>query len=482
MKLSTTEEAEDAAATSIAPADEASTFWSTIRESLAGSHRDYTDGDIRRAILLLAIPMVLELSLESVFAVVDVFFVSRLGADAVATVGLTESMLTIMYAVLAGLSVGAMATVARRIGEKNPDGAARAAVQAIFLGIIVAIPTGIAGGLFAPRLLEMMGAGPGVVANATYTRIMLGMNGVIVMLFLMNAVFRGSGDAAIAMRVLWLANAINICLDPCLIFGLGPFPRLGVVGASVATTTGRGIGVLAQFYWLSRGTGRVKIRREHVRVDPRVMLNMVRLSGSAVLQALVNTTSYVGLVRIIATFGSVPLAGYTIAIRMVIFAMLPSWGLSNAAATLVGQNLGAKKPDRAETSVWRTAFYNMVFLGFVGFFFFAFAPQLVGAFTRDADVAAYGIRCLRIVSSGFLFYAYGIVLTQAFNGAGDTLTPTLLNLLCFWVFEIPFAYLLARVWKVGPQGAFWAITVAFSLLAVLSAALFRRGKWKFKHV
>jgi len=311
---------------------------------------------------------------------------------------------------------------------------------------------------------------------------MLGMNGVILMLFLINAVFRGSGDAATAMRVLWLANAINICLDPCLIFGLGPFPRLGVTGASVATTTGRGIGVLFQLYWLWRGEGRVAIRREHVRLDPTVMLNMVRLSGSAVLQALVNTTSYVGLVRIIASFGSDALAGYTIAIRMVIFAMLPSWGLSNAAATLVGQNLGAGKPDRAETSVWRTAFYNMLFLGAVGALFITFAPQLVSAFTSDPAVAPYAVRCLRIVSGGFLLYAYGIVLTQSFNGAGDTLTPTLLNLLCFWLFEIPFAYILARVLHFGPQGAFLAIAIAFSMLAVLSAVIFRRGRWKLKRV
>src|SRR5207247_2107429 len=338
-------------------------FLSTIRESLAGSHRDYTEGDIGRAILLLAIPMVLELSLESVFAVVDVFFVSRLGADAVATVGLTESMLTIVYAIAMGLSVGAMATVARRIGEKNPDGAARAAVQAIALGVFVSIPTGIAGALLAPRLLALMGAGPGVLANSSYTSVMLGMNGVILMLFLINAVFRGSGDAAIAMRVLWLANAINICLDPCFIFGLGPFPRLGVTGASVATTTGRGIGVLLQVYWLWRGKGRVVIRRSHLGLDPRVMLNMVRLSGSAVFQSLVNTTSYVFVVRIVATFGSDALAGYTIGIRMIIFALLPSFGMSNAAATLVGQNLGAGKPDRADTSVWRTALFNMVCLG-----------------------------------------------------------------------------------------------------------------------
>lgn len=457
-------------------------LWSAIREALAGSRRDYTQGAIGRAILVLAIPMVLELALESVFAVVDVFFVSRLGADAVATVGLTESMLTIIYAVAMGLSVGAMATVARRIGEKNPDGAARAAVQAVALGIIVAVPSGIAGAVFGRRLLAIMGATPGVLANSSYTSIMLGMNGVILMIFLINAVFRGAGDAAIAMRVLWIANVINICLDPCLIFGLGPFPRLGVTGASVATTTGRSIGVLLQLFWLWRGNGRVAIQRVHMRLEPRVMMNMVRLSGSAVVQALIGTTSYVGLVRIIAAFGSAPLAGYTIGIRMIIFALLPSWGMSNAAATLVGQNLGAGKPDRAETSVWRTAFYNMLFLTGVGVVFVTFAPLLVSAFTTDPAVAPYAIGCLRIVSSGFMFYAYGMVLTQSFNGAGDTWTPTLLNLLCFWFFEIPFAYILAHTLHAGPKGAFWAIAVAFSMLALLSAALFKRGRWKLKRV
>ena len=461
---------------------ESTSLWSAIRESLAGSHRDYTTGPIDRAILLLAIPMVLELALESVFAVVDVFFVSQLGADAVATVGLTESMLSIIYAAAIGLSVGAMATIARRIGEKDGDGAARAAVQAVALGVLVAVPAGICGAVFARPLLVLMGATPGVLANSSYTTIMLGMNGVILMLFLINAVFRGAGDAAIAMRVLWIANAINLCLDPCFIFGLGPFPRLGVTGASVATTTGRSIGVLLQLYWLWRGRGRIVIERRHVRLDPRVMLNMLRLSGSAVFQSLVNTTSYVALVRIVAAFGSDALAGYTIGIRMILFALLPSWGLSNAAATLVGQNLGARQPDRAETSVWRTAFFNMCVLGAVSVVFLAFAPVLVSAFTSDAAVGPHAIRCLRIVSSGFVFYAYGMVLTQAFNGAGDTQTPTLLNLLCFWAFEIPLAYLLAHGLGFGAEGAFWALALAFSLLAVLSAVLFRRGRWKLKRV
>jgi len=434
-------------------------LWSAIRESLAGSHRDYTEGAIGRAILLLAIPMVLELALESVFAVVDVFFVSRLGADAVATVGLTESMLTIIYAVAIGLSIGAMATVARRIGEKDGDGAARAAVQAIALGVIVAVPAGICGAFFARPLLGLMGATPGVLANSSYTTIMLGMNGVILMLFLINAVYRGAGDAAIAMRVLWLANAINICLDPCFIFGLGPFPRLGVTGAAVATTTGRGIGVLMQLYWLWRGTGRVVIRRSHLRLDPRVMLGMLRLSGSAVLQSLVNTTSYVAVVRIVAAFGSDAVAGYTIGIRIIVFALLPSFGLSNAAATLVGQNLGA-----------------------VSVIFLAFAPLIISAFTTNPAVVPYAIRCLRIVSAGFVFYAFGMVLTASFNGAGDTFTPTMLNLFCFWLFEIPLAYVLARPLGFGPQGVFASLALAFSLLAVLSAVIFRRGRWKTKRV
>ena len=468
--------------TEIISAAESTTLWSAIRESLAGSHRDYTDGSIGRAVMLLAIPMVLELALESVFAVVDVFFVSRLGADAVATIGLTESMLTITYAAAIGLSVGATATIARRIGEKDSEGAARSAVQAVALGVFVSVPIGLLGATFARPLLKLMGATPGVLANSAYTTIMLGMEGVILMLFLINAVFRGAGDAAIAMRVLWLANTINLCLDPCFIFGLGPFPRLGVTGAAVATTTGRGIGVLAQLYCLWRGKGRVVIKRRHIRLDPRVMLNMLRLSGSAVVQALVNTTSYVIVVRIVAAFGSSALAGYTIGIRMIIFALLPSWGMSNAAATLVGQNLGAGKPDRADASAWRSAFYNMCFLAGVSVIFVAFAPALVSMFTSDPSVTPYAIRCLRIVSSGFVFYAYGMVLTQAFNGAGDTLTPTLLNLLCFWAFQIPLAYGLARTLGLGPQGVFWALALAFSLLAVLSAAIFRRGHWKLKRV
>jgi putative MATE family efflux protein len=457
-------------------------WWATIRESLAGSHRVYTEGDIGRAILLLAIPMVLELALESVFAVVDVFFVSQLGADAVATVGLTESMLTIVYAAMAGLSVGAMATVARRVGERDLDGAARAAVQAIALGVIVAVPLGICGFVFSKPLLILMGATPGVLAHSSFTTIVLGGNIVIVMLFLINAVFRGAGDAAIAMRVLWIANAINIVLDPCLILGLGPFPQLGVTGAAVATTTGRGIGVLVQLTVLWRGKGRVAIRREHMRIDPQVMMSMVRISGSAVFQSLIATTSWVGLVRIIASFGSVAVAANTIAIRIVIFALLPAWGLANAAATLVGQNLGAGKPERAEASVWRACVYNLVTLGTVGALFVIFADGIVGMFTGDPIVKPIAAQGLRIIGSGFPFYAYGFVLTQSFNGAGDTWTPTIINVFCCWLGEIPIAYVLARPLGLGPTGAFWAVPIAFSSMAVVSAIIFRRGHWKLKRV
>lgn len=462
------------------PAD---SLWSTIRQSLAGSHHgEYTDGPIGRAILLLAVPMVLELVLESVFAVVDVFFVSRLGADAIATVGLTESMLTIIYAVAVGLNVGAMATVARRVGERDHDGASVAAVQAIALGIIVAVPLGLTGVLFARPLLALMGATPGVLAHASFTTIVLGCNGVILLLFLINAVFRGAGDAAVAMRVLWTANAINICLDPCLIFGLGPFPQLGVTGAAVATTTGRGLGVALQLYVLSRADGRIVIRRRHLRLHFGVMMSMVRLSGSAVFQTLVATTSWVGLVRILATFGSAAVAGCTIAIRIIMFVLLPSWGMSNAAATLVGQNLGARKPDRAETSVWLAAFYNMLFLAGVGVLFVAFADPIVSTFTSDEAIKPIAVQGLRIVSAGFPFYAYGYVITQSFNGAGDTMTPTLINVCCLWLGELPLAYALSRTLGLGPPGVFWAVAVAFSVMSVVGALVFRQGRWKTKRV
>ena len=421
--------------------------------------------------------------MESVFAIADIFWVSKLGADSVATVGITESMLALIYAVAIGVSISATATVARRTGEKDPEGAASAAVQAIALGIALAIPIGVAGALLTPKLLTFMGGSPALVATGwRYTAIMLGGNVVIMLLFLINAIFRGAGDAAIAMRVLWFANILNIVLGPCFIFGLGPFPKLGVTGAALATAIGRGSGVLFQLWTLWRGRGRVVIRRRHLKLDPAVMLRMLRLSGNAMFQILIGTASWIGLVRIISGFGSAALAGYTIGIRIIVFALLPSWGMANAAATMVGQSLGAGKPDRAERSVWIAGFYNMIFLGVVGLAFVIGAPFLVSLFTSDPAIVPYGVACLRYVSYGFLFYAYGMVLTQAFNGAGDTWTPTWLNLFVFWLWEIPLAYLLARVLGWGPRGVFLAITVAFSTLAVASAAVFRRGRWKLKKV
>jgi putative MATE family efflux protein len=458
-------------------------FWPTVREALRGSRQDFTQEALGRAVLLLAVPMVLEMVLESVFAVVDVFWVAHLGADAVATVGITESMLALIYAVAIGLSMGATATVARRIGEKDPDGAARAAVSSIALGIAVALPIGIAGAILAPKLLSLMGGSPQLVASgAGFTRIMLGFNGVILLLFLINAIFRGAGDAAVAMRVLWLANIINLALDPCLIFGLGPFPRLGVMGASVATTCGRGTAVLVQMWILARGRGRIAIRRRHLSIAPAEMLRLLKISANGIVQAAIGTASWIGLVRIMSAFGSAALAGYTIGIRIIVFAILPSWGLSNAGATLVGQNLGAKKPDRAEKSVQIAGLYNMIFLGAIGLLFVILAEPIVRLFTGDPAIEPIGADCLRTVSYGFLFYAWGMVITQAFNGAGDTFTPTVINLFCFWLWEIPIAYLLSRYTRLGVRGVFYAITIAFSTLAVVSFSTFRRGKWKTTRV
>jgi putative MATE family efflux protein len=457
--------------------------WAIVRESMRGSRRDYTEGPIGQAIVLLAIPMVLEVALESVLAVVNVFWVGRLGADAIATVGLTESMLALVYAVAMGLSMGAAATVARRIGEKDPERAASAAVQSIALGIVVAVPIGIAGATLAPRLLMAMGAQPSVIATgARFTAIMLAANVVILLLFLINAIFRGAGDASIAMRSLWLANIVNLLLDPCFIFGLGPFPRLGVTGAAVATCIGRGSGVLFQVWTLSRGRGRIVIGRRHLSVDPAAMLRLLRVSANGIFQVAVGTASWIGLVRIVSSFGSAALAGYTIGIRIVIFAIFPSWGMSNAAATMVGQNLGAKKPDRAERAVWIAGFYNMIFLGTLGALFALFTRPLIGLFTADPQVLAYGADCLRFVSYGFPLYAFGMVFTQAFNGAGDTWTPTKINLFCFWFWEIPLAWVLAVRARMGPRGAFVAVMVAFSTLALVSGTLFRRGRWKEKKI
>jgi putative MATE family efflux protein len=458
-------------------------FWASVGQALRGIEHDYTSGPIGRAILLLSVPMVLEMSMESVFAIVDIFFVSRLGPDAVAAVGLTESLLTIVYALAMGLGIGATALVARRIGEKDADGAAHGAVQAIVLALGISVLLGVAGFLLAPRLLSLMGASPGVVATGLgYARIMLGGEATIIILFVVNAIFRGAGDAAIALRVLVLANCINIVLDPCLIFGLGPFPEMGVTGAAVATTTGRATGALFALWLLARPGGRVPAARRHLRLDPRVMGQILRLSGSATLQMLVATGSWTALARILATFGSPVLAGYTVAMRVIVFAILPSYGMSNAAATMVGQALGAGKPERAEKAVWKACLYNLAFLGAVGVLFVAFAAPIVRLFSTDPEVVRHGSTALRVVALGFPLYAFGMVLTQAFNGAGDTWTPTWINLAVFWVLEIPLAYLLAVTLGMGPTGAFWAITISFSSLAVVSGLIFRRGAWKAKRV
>jgi len=392
-------------------------------------------------------------------------------------------MLSLVFAVGMGLSLSTTAMVARRIGEKDHEGAADAAVQAIFLGLIVSLVVGLPCLLFAPNLLRLMGASPEIVAvGSGYTRICLGGSFAVLLLFLNNAIFRGAGDAAIAMRLLWVSNIINLILDPCLIFGLGPFPKLGVTGAALATFTGRSIGVLYQFYRLLQGTERIRILLRQIHVHFEVLWRLVRVSLTGILQFMIAHTSWIGLVRIVSSFGAAALAGYTIAIRIVIFVILPSWGLSNAAATLVGQNLGAQKPDRAETAVWRTGLYNMIFLGAVGVVFIIFAEPIVQLFTSDPSVVALGAACLRIVSYGNLGYAYFMVMMQAFNGAGDTITPTIVNFFGFWLFEIPLAYTLAKPLGMKSNGVFFSIAIAESAMAAASAILFKGGRWKKKKI
>ena len=450
-----------------------------VLDAARGRSVDATRGPVGEAIVLLAVPMVLEMVMESVFAVTDIFFVSRLGADAVTAVGLTESLLTLIYTVAIGLSIGVTAVVARRTGEGDREGAARAAGQAILLGLATSTVLAIAAAPRADALLRLMGASEAVVAiGGTYAAIMIGGNAVILLLFLMNAAFRGAGDAAIAMRVLWLANTINIVLDPLLIFGIGPFPELGVTGAAIATNVGRGTAVLIQLALLLRGAGVIHVVARHLRLVPEVMGRLIRLSATGTLQTFIGTASYIGLVRIMAEFGSEAVAGYTIAIRIVLFALLPAWGLANAAATMVGQSLGAGAPERAEASVWIAGRMNLAFLGTIGALFLVGAPVLVGWFGGGAATGEYAVEALRIISLGFAFYAYGMVLTSSFNGAGDAWTPTFLNVLCFWLWEIPLAWVLAFDAGLGPTGVFVAITVAFSTLALASALVFRRGRWK----
>jgi putative MATE family efflux protein len=450
-----------------------------LREALAGSHQDFTEGNLNRGIALLAIPTILELVMESTFGVVDSFWVAKLGANAMAATGLTESVVVLVFAIAIGLSMAATATVARRIGEKDPEGASMAAVQSIVMGIGAGIVLGIVGAVFAPQFLALMHGTPEVIAQGTgYARIILGGNVVIILLFLINGIFRGAGDAAAAMRTLWISNAINIVLDPLFIYGIGPFPKLGVTGAAIATTIGRSIGVLYQFRMLSRSNARVVVAKRHLRFDWPVMARVMKLGRTGIVQNFITTASWLFLARINATFGSAAVAGYSLAIRIVLFALMPSWGICSAAATLVGQNLGARRPDRAERAVWLAGTYNTMFLTLVAVVFYTGAPWLVAIFQPEAAVVPYAITCLRVVSLGYPFYAWGMVMEQAFNGAGDTVTPTRINLVCYWMLQIPLAWWLATQTALGPRGVYFAICGAESVLAVVSATVFRRGSWK----
>lgn len=457
--------------------------WRTVVEAIKGTHQDFTQTSISRAVFLLAIPMVLEMLMESLFALVDVFWVTRLGPNAIATVGLTESMLTLVFSIALGISLPTTAMVARRTGEKDREGAATAAAQAIFLGIVISVLTGLPSMFFAHQLLSGMGADQVLIAGGHhYTEIVFGGTIAVMLLFLNNAIFRGAGDASIAMRVLCFSNLINLLLDPCFIFGVGPFPRLGVTGAAVATLIGRSSGVAYQFWMLTNGKSRVRLHRRHLKPVPSVIRSLIRVSSTGVLQFLIAHTSWLVLVRIISSFGSLAVAGYTIGIRIFMFIVLPSWGMSGAAATMVGQNLGAEKPERAERAVYVTAGYNVIYLVGIAAVLI-FAPHLVVSFfSTDPTVSSYAADCLRIIGYGNLTYAFGMVMVQAFNGAGDTVTPTVINIVSFWLCEIPLAWFLADRTSLGVNGVFTAIPVANTVMTVISLVVFARGSWKRRRI
>ena len=459
-----------------------SEIFSLIAQAIKGIQMDYTKGSLRKAIIMLAIPMILEMCMESVFALVDLFFVGHLpdAQRTVQTVGLTESVLFIVYSIAMGISMAAGATVARRIGEKNKDEAAHSAMQSLWLALGITIFVSIAGLLFATDILRLMGAEPETVAmGSTYTRIDMGGSMVIMMLFLINGIFRGAGDASMAMKSLWLANICNIILCPLFIRGLGPIPAFGLTGAAMATTTGRGIGVCYQLYHLFKGKASIKIERKHLNIDWLIIKSLIKIASPATLQFIIGSCSWIVLARLVAQTGqSVASAGYQTAIRVVIFFILPAWGMSNAAATLVGQNLGANQPERAEESVLKTAKYNAIFMGVVSIIFLAGASPIISFFTSNADVKSIAVQALRIITSGYIFYGIGMVMTSAFNGSGDTWTPTWINLFCFWLFQIPLAYLLVIYFKMGPLGAFISIPVANTVVTIVAYIFFKRGKWK----
>lgn len=466
--------------------EEASTpvsFWQSVRQALRGEEHDYTALPLNRAVILLAVPMVLEMIMESLFAVVDVYWVSNLGKEAVAVVGITDSLMTLVYAVAIGISIAATAIVSRRIGEKEPELASQAAGQIVLLGLLVSSGIGILLGYLAPDILRLIGTEEKIVTlGSNFARIMLGGNATVFLIFLLNAIFRGAGDAVIAMRTLWLANALNIVLGPCFIFGWGIFPELGVTGAAVATNIGRGIGVTYQLWHLAGHHSRVKVRWQHFRPVSEVIEAVLRKSGSGIVQLLISTTSWLGLYMILNKFGSSVIAGYTIAIRIVIFALMPAWGLANAGSTLVGQNLGAGKPERAEAAVWIAVKFDAIVLSVIGLSFVLCAHPLIRLFTLDPEVMAYGTQALWIVSLAFPLYAGGMCFEAAFNGSGDTWTPARLNFLCLWLGQIPIAWVLAKSFGFGPVGAFIAVPVAYSLLAIFSWLLFKRGHWKTQKV
>ena len=454
-------------------------FFYYLKLAISGKEKEFTSGSINKAIFLLSIPMILEMLMESIFAIVDIYYVSRVSVNAVATIGLTESMITLVYAVAIGLSMAATAIVARRIGEKDAEGASKAAVQVIFLGIAVAFVIMIIGILYSKELLALMGAEPDLIEEGYgYTKVLMGGNMTIMLLFLINAIFRGAGNASIAMWTLILSNGLNIILDPIFIFGLGPIPAFGVEGAAIATTIGRGTAVLFQLFILFKGYGIIKIRFRNLILDLKVMINLIKVSLGGISQFLIGTSSWVFLMRIMSEFGSEVLAGYTIAIRVMMFTLMPAWGLSNAAATLVGQNLGANEPERAEISVWRTGKYNAAFMALVSIVYLVFGAEIISLFNDTPRVVEYGSLCLRIIAAGYVFYGYGMVIIQSFNGAGDTKTPTYINFVCFWLIQLPFAYLIGLNLNAGPIGVFWAITLAEILIAVIGVIWFRQGKWK----
>ena len=450
-----------------------------LRHALRDNTEDFTTGPTGRALGLLAIPMMLEMAMESVFAVVDIAFVSRLGTDAVAAVGITEALITVLYGLAIGLGMGLTAMVSRRIGEHDVRGAAAATGQSIWVGALLSVVIGVGGASHAEELLIVMGASDGVIETGTgFTAVLLGGSFSIIYLFLLNAAFRGAGDATVALRSLWLANGINIVLDPCLIFGLGPFPEMGVTGAAVATTIGRGAGILYQLWYLLNGRGRIEFHIRDLKFRLLLTLQLLRISLGGIAQFIIATASWIAVMRIVAIYGSAAIAAYTIALRMMEFIFLPAWGLGNAAATLVGQNLGAQQPERAEQSAWQAARYNAIFMTFAGLFLLFFAEFITGLFTSEADVLRWGTSCLQIMSIGFPMYAVGMVVVQALNGAGDTVTPAILNTISFWIVQIPLAWWLATQSELGPNGAFIAIVVAESLLTVLATVMFRRGAWK----